>query len=75
MPTPLTFSQAETDLAVLGSDLSNISAAIAALPATPLEADLPNIVAIVSSLNTAATTLSNTVANITSAIARTRINQ
>lgn len=52
----------------LSADLEDVQTAIDALPSTPLEADLPDIVAIVASLQVITTT-------IASILATTRINQ
>lgn len=55
--------------------LEGVSTAIAALPATPLEADLPDIVQIVANLTTQAEALQSIVTQILSVISTTRINQ
>lgn len=75
MPTPRALLDADATLTTAASDLSDVASAIAALPSTPLEADLPDIVAIVASLNTITTTLNETVGTALNAIAKVRINQ
>lgn len=59
----------------VSTDLGAVTTALAALPATPLEADLPDIVAIVSDLNSAATSLQAVVASMLTVLSTTRINQ
>lgn len=69
------FLTVETQLSETGTELGNINSSIAALPATPVEADLPDIVAIVASLSETATTLNTLVKDITNLVRTTRINQ
>lgn len=62
------------DADAVASDLTTITAALDALPATPLEADLPDIVQIVTDLNGAAVAMQAIVAQILTTLSTTRIN-
>jgi len=64
-----------TDVEAVNTGLTDVAAALAALPATPLEADLPDIVQIVADLNTAAANLQAVVAQVLTVLSTTRINQ
>ena len=75
MPMPISASELIADAETLNTDLTAISTAIAALPGTPLEADLPDIVQIVADLNTAAQAMQAIVAQVLTVISTTRINQ
>lgn len=75
MPLSILARELVTEAETLNTDLTSISAAIAALPNPPLEADLPDIVQIVSDLNTAATTMQGIVTQTLIVISTTRINQ
>lgn len=75
MPLPKAIAEAQSDLVTLEGNITAIEGAITALPATPLEADLPDIVAIITDLQAAANTLNSTVAAALEAIGRVRINQ
>lgn len=74
MPIPnleATIADAET----VATDLTAVATAIAALPATPVEADLPDIVQIVADLNMATQTVQSVVAQVLAVISTTRIGQ
>jgi hypothetical protein len=75
MPLPTSARDLVDDAQVISNDLTAISAAIAALPATPLEADLPDIVQIVADLNSAATAMQGIVAEVLTVLSTTRVNQ
>lgn len=64
-----------TDVDQAGVDLGAITTALAALPGTPLEADLPDIVAIVASLNAVAATLQGVVSQVLTVLSTTRVGQ
>lgn len=74
MPIPISAGELIADAEALSTDLDAVSAAISALPATPLEADLPDIVQIVADINTAAQTMQAIVASVLTIISTTRIN-
>lgn len=74
MPIP-SLETSIDNAADVATELSAINTAIAALPATPLEADLPDIVQIVDDLNNAATALQGIVTQILTTISTTRIGQ
>lgn len=59
----------------LNTSLGAITAAIAALPATPREVDLPDIVKIVADLTAAAGSLQTIVAQVLIVLSTTRVNQ
>lgn len=75
MPLPIKSVDLQNETVTIGNDLTAVDTAIAALPATPLEADLPDIVQIVADLNTAAQALRGVVAEILSILTTTRVNQ
>lgn len=74
MPLP-SLDDTISDATTVGTDLGAITTAIAALPATPHEADLPAIVTIVADLNTAALAFQSIVTQILTSLSTTRINQ
>lgn len=74
MPLP-SLDQSITEVGDVGTSLAGVTTAIAALPATPLEADLPDIVKIVADLNTAAITLQGVVSQVLTVLSTTRVNQ
>jgi predicted trehalose synthase len=74
MPLP-SVGDFQTDAEAVGTDLAAVSVAIAGLPATPLEADLPDIVQIVADLSTAAAALQDVVSQILGVLSTTRISQ
>ena len=74
MPVP-SLDDPITDAETVSTNLTAVSAAIAALPATPLEADLPDIVQIVADLNTAAQAMQVIVAQVLTMISTTRVSQ
>lgn len=76
MPLPRELETVEGDV----NDISNtalpaLQTAIAALPATPLEADLPDIVQIVADLKSIVDTLATATSTFISVTKRVRINQ
>lgn len=75
MPLPHRSLELLADAEVIDTELAAVSTAIAALPATPLEADLPDIVQIVNDLNSAAQSLQVIVAQILGVLSTTRVNQ
>lgn len=75
MPIPTSASELSADAETVSTGLSAISDAIAALPATPLEADLPDIVQIVADLATSAAALQAIVDSLITILATTRIKQ
>lgn len=75
MPLPFLATTLINEAETVGTNLEAVSTAIAALPATPLEADLPDIVQVVTDLNTAAQTLQGIVAQILTILSTTRISQ
>lgn len=72
LPSVETF---QADAEVVATDLAAVTTAIAALPATPLEADLPDIVQIVADLSTAAAALQGIVSQILVVLSTTRVSQ
>lgn len=74
MPIP-SLDDPIAEAATLSTEFTAIAAAIAALPATPLEADLPDIVSIVADLNTSTQTMRAIVAQVLTIISTTRISQ
>lgn len=74
MPLP-SLDNPIADTEAVGTELEAIATAVAALPATPLEADLPDIVQIVADLGTAAASLQIIVSQILTVLSTTRINQ
>ena len=75
MPLPIAAQELITDAEGVATDLTAITAAIAALPDPPLEADLPDIVQIATLLNNAAQAIQAIVAQTLTVISTTRINQ
>lgn len=75
MPLPSLVYGLQADAEVIETNLAAVTTAIAALPATPLEADLPDIVQIVADLNSAAESLRVVVASILTILSTTRVNQ
>lgn len=75
MPLPESARDLPTDVAAVGVELAAVDTALAGLPGTPLEADLPDIVQIVADLSTASTNLQAIVTTITNILSTTRINQ
>lgn len=63
------------DLTAISSNLSNVQTALENLPAVPLEADLPDIVAIVANLKTVTDDLTTSVDNLIATLSKVRINQ
>lgn len=63
------------DLTAISSNLSNVQTALENLPAVPLEADLPDIVAIVASLKTVTDDLTTSVDSLVNTLSKVRINQ
>lgn len=63
------------DLTAISSNLSNVQTALENLPAVPLEADLPDIVAIVASLKTVTDDLTTSVDSLVDTLSKVRINQ
>lgn len=75
MPLPQTARMLESDVTEVGTQLTAVATALSALPATPLEADLPDIVQIVADLGTSAEALQSIVAQILTVLSTTRVNQ
>lgn len=75
MPLPILATDLINEAETVSTNLAAVSTAITALPATPLEADLPDIVQIVADLNTAAQALQVIVAQILTILSTTRISQ
>lgn len=74
MPLP-SLDQPITGNDDVGTDLTNIVGALAALPNPPLEADLPAIIAIVADLNAAAAALQAVMSQILVVLSTTRVGQ
>lgn len=75
MPIPKEARTLIDDVADIETAVTAVDTAIAALPATPLEADLPDIVQIVADISAVAASLRAAVATLTSIVATVRINQ
>lgn len=75
MPLPTNIKVALEDVATTRTNISNILTAIDALPDPPLEADLPDIVAIVASLQATSDTLAGAVEDLINLIKTTRLAQ
>lgn len=75
MPLPREARELETNLDSVQSQMEGVATSIAALPATPLEADLPDIVQVVADLADTAAALKVVVDTIANVLATTRINQ
>lgn len=75
MPLPNLALDLIIEAETVSTNLEAVSTAIAALPPTPLEADLPDIVQIVADINVAATGLQAIVAQILTILSTTRISQ
>lgn len=75
MPLPEAAKEIPADIAAVQTSIDAVDTAIAGLPATPLEADLPDIVQIISDLSAAATSLRTVVDSIATILATTRVNQ
>lgn len=74
MPLPEKLRNVTQELIVVENDLTATQTAIDALPATPLEADLPDIVAIVASLKSITDGLLTQVQEFISLVSKTRVN-
>lgn len=59
----------------VGNELADISTAIEALPPTPVEADLPDIVQIVADLTATTSSLQAICTTVATILSTTRINQ
>lgn len=75
MPLPEAARSLEPDLIVVQGQLEAVATSIAALPATPVEADLPDIVQVVADLADTAAALKVVVDTIANVLATTRVNQ
>lgn len=75
MALPRDFEFRVTELETISSDLTAIDTAIAALPATPVEADLPDIVAIIVNIHAATNTLNTTLTEFIKLLRKVRIGQ
>ena len=73
MPLPITARNLTDEAQTVNTNLTNISAAIAALPNPPLEADLPDIIQIVADLNSAAQIMQGIVDQVLVVLSTTRI--
>jgi hypothetical protein len=75
MPLPRQFKQHLDQLDETESAIGDVQTALDALPATPLEADLPDIVQIVADLKTITSDLNTTLAAFINLIKTVRVNQ
>lgn len=75
MPLPSTALGLQPAAEEILTGLEGVNTALAALPETPLEADLPDIVQIVADLNTQATALQGIVVQVLAVLSTTRVNQ
>lgn len=75
MPMPKSVSELHDQLADVQTQVEAVDTALAALPGTPLEADLPDIVQIVADLTSTTTALKSIVDTIATVIATTRMSQ
>lgn len=75
MALPQATKELPNEVAAVDAELADIDTAIAALPATPVEADLPDIVNIVVAIKAASTNLNSIMNTIVTVLSTTRINQ
>ena len=75
MALPREITDGIVELETYQADIDSVQTAIDALPATPLEADLPDIVAIIASLKTVTENMNSTLKTALSVINKVRINQ
>lgn len=72
---PLPRNDFDIALGDISGELTDLDTAISALPATPVEADLPDIVQIVADLRTTTANLKAVVDSVAVVLKTTRINQ
>lgn len=75
MALPRSAKELAAELETVGTSITAVDNAIAALPATPLEADLPDIVQVVADLSAATASLKTIVDTVAVILSTTRINQ
>jgi hypothetical protein len=75
MPLPYAAQELPADLVEAGTLISTAEATIAALPGTPVEADLPDIVQAITDLSAAITAIKGVADTMATILATTRINQ
>ena len=74
MPLPRQLETISGDVRAVQDDLDTVQASIDALPATPLEADLPAIVDVVKALREITATLATSTEGFIEVVKTTRIN-
>jgi hypothetical protein len=75
MPLPEAANDLPSVTAAIEATLGVVETGLAALPATPVEADLPDIVQIVADLHAAASELRAAMATVATILSTTRVNQ
>ena len=75
MPLPKEGRLTRQEIIDMETELAAVDVKLAALPATPVEADLPDIVEIVADIQVVATSLRSAMETMANILATTRINQ